>query len=461
MFDVPRKDMHIKLRELSREYGSDVISLRLTGTRIIALNSMTAILDLLEKRSSIYSDRPRLLMLTDLIGFGWSLPIIPYGKDWRLSRKMFMHLFQPNAVRQWRFIEKEEANELLRRLLHDPDSFCTHLRRMAGAIILRVAYGIKPQERNDPFIQIAERAARVVTIAGEAGGYLVEALPVLKYLPEWMPGTQFKQDAKLFGQWANDLLHVPYNHIKDRLLPRCAVTELLEHFVYDSSDKAYTEYIARGTIATIYLGRYTEIVSVLETFVMAMALHPEVQEKAWRELECAIGAHQLPDFADQHVLPYITAIMKETIRWKPTIPLVLPRLLNVDDVYNGMHIPKGSLILANSWAVLYDESTYPNPSSFDPDRFIKDNQLDPTVPDPSLVAAFSFGRRICPGLDLAEEELWLTMASILATFKIENGTDPAGQTLRPDTAFESGFIVHPRPFKCSIIPRSSQHKALI
>jgi cytochrome P450 len=78
-----------------------------------------------------------------------------------------------------------------------------------------------------------------------------------------------------------------------------------------------------------------------------MALHPEAQIKAQEELKRVVGTSRLPDFLDKENLPYLNALIKETMRLFPTIPLGAPHRLTVEDEYQGMRIPKGSIIFPN------------------------------------------------------------------------------------------------------------------
>lgn len=82
-----------------------------------------------------------------------------------------------------------------------------------------------------------------------------------------------------------------------------------------------------------------------------MALNPDVQRKAQEELDRVIGPNKLPTFADRENLPYIDAVVKETLRWHPVGPIGLPHMTTADDIYEGYRIPKGSIILPNIWYV--------------------------------------------------------------------------------------------------------------
>ena len=76
-----------------------------------------------------------------------------------------------------------------------------------------------------------------------------------------------------------------------------------------------------------------------------MAMHPDVQAKAQAELDGLLGMTRLPDLDDRDSLPYCQALLLETLRWRPAVPMGIPHRLMVDDVYNGYHLPAGSLII--------------------------------------------------------------------------------------------------------------------
>ena len=92
-------------------------------------------------------------------------------------------------------------------------------------------------------------------------------------------------------------------------------------------------------------------------FVLAMALYPEVQARAQAELEQVCGRTRLPEMADMDALPYVNAIMREVLRWHAIAPLSLPHVSVADDEYKGYFIPKGAIVMPNSW---YDQ-TLPSP----------------------------------------------------------------------------------------------------
>lgn len=86
------------------------------------------------------------------------------------------------------------------------------------------------------------------------------------------------------------------------------------------------------------------------TFLLAMTLHPEAQRRAQRELDEVVGSGRLPQYSDRDSLPYVSAIIKECLRWQPVGPLGVPHLATADDIYKDQYfIPKGSIVIGNSW----------------------------------------------------------------------------------------------------------------
>ncbi|EMD37282.1 hypothetical protein CERSUDRAFT_153819 [Gelatoporia subvermispora B] len=464
VFDVPVERASEAYLEMGQKLCSDTICLDAMGTYIVVLNSLSAATDLLEKRSTVYSDRPWMTMLSELVGLGWSLPLLPYGDAWKMGRRMFhQEMSTGPAVARNRRVEQQETRILLSRLLNEPQEFLHHIRHMAGAIIIQTAYGIEVQSKDDPYVHIAEKAIEGPSAASTPGKYLVDALPILKYVPSWFPGGQFKREAAEFRNWADALLNVPFDALSRRIAqgenPDCAATSLLETFGKTSSGTDIKHHI-KTTLATMYIAGADTVVSTLATFFLAMVLYPEVQEAARKELDAALGDNRLPSLSDQAAMPYISAIVKESLRWKPVVPLNFPHRLTEDDTYRGYHIPRGSFVVANNWAILHDENIYSNPSTFNPSRFMKGNELDADIQDPA-VAAFGFGRRICPGRAMAQDLLWITIASVLATFTISKEVDSEGNEIMPETASLPGFLRHPKPFRCTIKVRSTVHAAMV
>jgi len=139
--------------------------------------------------------------------------------------------------------------------------------------------------------------------------------------------------------------------------------------------------------------------------------------------------------------------------------VAIPHMNIAEDEYSGYHIPAGTTIVANAYAILHDPTMFPEPHRFIPERFLhQDGKEAPLRPE---TVAFGFGRRICPGRYLALNSAWIVIVSILKVYTIEMALDVDGKYIVPEVDFSTGTVSHPKPFKCSFTIRSPDALALI
>ncbi|EEB95276.1 hypothetical protein MPER_05777, partial [Moniliophthora perniciosa FA553] len=96
----------------------------------------------------------------------------------------------------------------------------------------------------------------------------------------------------------------------------------------------------------------------------------EYQERVHQEIISVIGKDRLPEYKDRDSLPFVECILQETLRWHPVVPLGVPHRSLADDMYKGMLIPKGTILLPNIHGMSRDKNVYSNPEVFDPTRFL-------------------------------------------------------------------------------------------
>ncbi|KAJ6622291.1 cytochrome P450 [Mycena sp. CBHHK59/15] len=494
LFDMPSTFEWETYMEWSKKYNSDIIHLNVVGTSIIVLSSAEAANDLLEKRSSLYSDRARSPMVNELMGWTFALGFIKYGMNWqrgvmtndliicgshrrslvrcphqilrhnsqehfRRSRRRLLHqAFNATASQEFRPKEILATHELLRRILQEPGDVMDHLRHMAGEVIMSVAYGIDVLPSNDPYIALAKEAVRSLSIASVPGRFLVDSLPILKYVPDWFPGAGFKQTAKEWNKLARAMVDVPFAEAKRNIAAGNAPPSFTSNnlrnleLLKDSAEKEEKEQAVKDIAGNMYTAGADTTVSALATFVLAMIANPDAQKKAQAEIDSVVGTNRLPDFDDESSLPYVSAVVKEVLRWRSVTPIAIPHFLPVEDEYRGYRLPAGSIVIPNAWAILHDEVMYPDPYRFNPDRFLLDGKPNPAVRSPD--AAFGFGRRVCPGRYMAASSVWISAVSILATFDITKAVGDDGQVIEPSYEYFPALVSMPLPFKCSIKPRS-------
>ncbi|KAF9449657.1 cytochrome P450 [Macrolepiota fuliginosa MF-IS2] len=464
--DIPTVKGFQVFAQWSKQYSSDILYLGALGKHIVVLNSVEAANDLCGERSSIYSSRPHLTMCGELMNAVRFMAVMPYGDAWRARRRMFQRHFPPSDPSRITISRSEEfvRKYLLPNILNSPKDFHQHIRNAVGGIILSLAYGLRIQRFDDPWIRLAEMTLHTTTEAAVVGRYLVDIIPALKYVPEWMPGAGFQK----VGREGRKIVNYFFNRLYD-----AAVQEIIEgvgqpSFVglaMDESDETKTpmKEVIRETAGVFFAGGSDTTVAALNNFVLLMTLHPQIQSKAQQEVDAIVGHDRFPNFSDKASMPYLTAVLKEVLRWRPVVPAGMPHCSTADDVYRGYFIPKGSIIINNTWAILHNDQTFPNPDHFDPTRFLTSTgQLRKDVLDPETIATFGFGRRLCPGSQIALATLFVAAASILASFNILKPLNEKGEEIDPVVHYSGKTMVdHPTPFGCRFIPRSKDAEALI
>jgi len=171
--------------------------------------------------------------------------------------------------------------------------------------------------------------------------------------------------------------------------------------------------------------------------VLYLMQNPHVQRKAQSEIDAVLGPGpaRLPTFDDARRLRYAQLILQETYRMNPLSPLGIPHASVADDVYEGMFIPKGTVVYQNVWAMMHDERVYAEPDRFWPERYLPREEGGNGEPYP--VGNFGFGRRICVGRNLAENSLLMVLATMLATVDIgwPLGRDGKPEEFEPEWSF--------------------------
>ncbi|EKM58562.1 uncharacterized protein PHACADRAFT_253005 [Phanerochaete carnosa HHB-10118-sp] len=401
-------------------------------------------------------------MLHDFLGWGKAFAFLGYNDDWREHRRLFHQQFQGQAIQEYQHKMVKEARKLTAGLL-TTDEFTKNLRLMSAATILGVTYGMDIRDNSDPYVVLAKKAMHSIVRATTPGSYMVEYVPFMRYIPSWAPGGKFKLEAAEWREAVSALFTKPLEHIKKEMVqgtaaPSIAVSLLAS--LEENSENSESERLIRNVTGMAYIGGSDTTVSVLGTFVLAMVLNPSVQAAAHEQIDRVVGNDSLPDYTYRELLPYVTAILHETLRWRPAGPLGIPHQVSADDEYNGFHIPAGAVVVGNVWAIFHDPVRFPNPDTFDPTRWLtSDGQLSEDVSD--VMATFGSGRRICPGRHFAMESIWIAMVHILAMYDIEKLVDDTGKVVEPSGEYTSGLVVYPVPFKVIFKPRSAAALSLI
>ncbi|KAL5360220.1 cytochrome P450 [Aspergillus floccosus] len=463
---MPTCDAHLQFQQWAREYGP-IYSLILGSKVLVVLSSDEAVKSLLDKRSGIYSHRQEMYIGQTLCSGGLRLLMMEYGPRWRAFRKMIHGLLNVTASKSYVPYQMLENKQMLYELLTQPERFLYSIRRYSNALTTTMVFGWRtPTYEDAKMKQLFDGFSEFAEINQTGTAALIDFFPWLRKLPDFLLPAQKKakelhsrEKALYLSHWLRAKEDIQNSRIK-----HCFSVGLAEAQKSDGFSDDQAAYIT-GTL--LEAGSDTTS-STLYAFVQAMLLFPEVQRKVQEEIDRVVGSERMPTMDDEHDLPYVRACMKETLRWMPTTILgAVPHAVTQDDEYMGYVIPKGAGVMNNVWGIHMDEKRHPDPRQFRPERYKDDRQSLAEAaanPDPSKRDQFTFGagRRICPGIHIAERSLFLGISRMMWAFDVKPKLDEQGQPILPDPDhLTQGFVCMPEEFSARITPRSKERADMV
>ncbi|KAJ8520803.1 hypothetical protein ONZ45_g2409 [Pleurotus djamor] len=316
----------------------------------------------------------------------------------------FSATLQPNQL--------EYARLLVKDLMKNEGNHDALVARFATLLQMRVAYGPRIVFDNNEILSLVDRLVDVYKQTGPPGGTALDLFPLLRYFPSWFPGTHYANIARKWRWVIRGLHDIPFERARrqsaDGAVEASFVSQTLGQL--DTKSSSYDIGDVKAVAAVIYAAGADSTWECLATFFLAMVLNPSVQKKGQGEIDRIVGRDRLPDFRDYEDLIYIRYILQEVLRWHPVTPLGIPHRSTMDDTYEGMFIPKGSIIIGNTSGISLDASTYSTPRKLNPDRFFPRSEGGDE--EPPLSAAFGFGRR-----------LWIVIATSIASLDFSKAED--------------------------------------
>ncbi|CAE6509833.1 unnamed protein product [Rhizoctonia solani] len=339
--------------------------------------------------------------MINLMGLGNIVTFSQYGPRWRALRKAIHLDMQESVMPKYWSSQETEARRLVARLLaHGDKTLLRDVQHWAAAFLLSGTFGyhLPADTSNDPLLPYMEELLDMVTSGAQTSRFLVNLFPALKYWPEWMPGGSFQaivRRARELRKLAGD---DPFDRVKTEMANGVAhssyVSRMLSEIEQDSGkggaagleNQADYEELIRANAVTLFGAGFDTTVTTLISFIVAMQMYPKVQSKAREEVLSTLDPMTgQPVPAEIVKLPYLRNLLREVMRWLPALPLGIPHATKEEDEYRGYYIPAQSIIVPNLWALSRERSIYPDPETFDPDRF-----NDTTLPHDT---PFGFGRR--------------------------------------------------------------------
>ncbi|GAA6007591.1 cytochrome P450 [Rhodotorula paludigena] len=455
---IPRERPWLRLHEIGKEYERGYFTVWTGPKPTIVVSSAKVAADLLDKRSSKYSSRPRFVVAGELATGGDAMLFLPYGQKWRNQRKIYHAALMEKRADDYRPIQEMEAKRLCADFLHLADSMGweKHIERFSASSVVAIAYGRRVDDAKVGFVQSVIKRMEEVGKTNLPGKQILDAYPFLQSLPEFL--TPYKKTWRAARAESHGFWMSLADTVKERMHKGTAAPSFTRDLLEKRDQLGISDQEFALLTGGIFGAGVDTTSGTLIAFVLAMVTHPDVQRKAQEELDRVVGPNRSPTWEDESSLPYCRAVVQETLRWRPVAILGgTPHASTEDDVYDGYLIPAGSTILCNTYAIHRDPVYFPDPDLFRPERYLEDEKETgiPAYPQKAGHSAFGWGRRICPGMHVAERGVTIVILHLLHHFVLSS---PEGAP-KPDIhAFTDGFNSRAEPFPIKAALRGGKEK---
>ncbi|KAF7349236.1 Cytochrome P450 [Mycena sanguinolenta] len=417
---------HLKLMEWSRKYG-EIFSVKIGPRTTVVLSSPTAIKEVVDKTSWAASSRPPNY-LGELAAGGYHILMAADTRLLRNLRKTLARFFSSANALHRVPIQAAESTQLLHELMTRPENkwFFKSVRRYTHSIAMINIYGHRISSVDSPKLQgFYDMLHRLVHILVPGAYAPVDLVPALKYLPEqWAlwPAVCRRSESEMTA------FHLEHCRLAEAHSTTHDGTED-ESFISSISKMGLSreEYDAFSCTGLVMVqgGSDTSAVPLL-SLILILAVYPEHQERAWREIEAVVGTARLPELADFSHMPFVDALIKEVARIRPTFPTGIPHFTTEEIRYKNYVVPKDTTVILNTYSIFHDPDIFEEPEVFNPDRFLQSEYGTRPGMDTDFRDNFSFGggRRLCPGLHVARATMQLATMRLIWACSFSSAVDP-------------------------------------
>ncbi|XP_073284026.1 cytochrome P450 83B1-like [Primulina huaijiensis] len=410
---------HLYLYELAKKHGP-LMQMKFGCRPAIVISSARVAKLALKNNDLAFSGRPPLIGFQKYSYNGKDITLSNYNETWREMRKLsLIHLFSVKQVVSFRPLRKDEVSTMIQDMIKKSvSSEVINLSRAAffltNRIICRAGFGKKYDEMGKRRFDECLKETQELCVAFFFGDYF----PFLGWLDK-LTGMNSRLEKNF-----RDLDKIYQETIDDHLDPnrpesmRGDILDLLIQLKQEQAAPVPIEWEnVKGILMNVFIAGTDTSASLIVWAMTALIKKPEVMKKAQEEVRNVLGNKGTVDEDDIQNLPYLKAIIKETLRLFPPTPLSVPRETIQKSTVDGFEIPEKTMVYVNVHAIGLDPEYWENPTEFLPDRFLN-SAIDYRGHDFGLLP-FGSGRRGCPGMNLGLATVELALANLLYSFDWE------------------------------------------
>ncbi|VYS62401.1 unnamed protein product [Arabidopsis thaliana] len=452
-------DLHTYFTKLAQSHGP-IFKLNLGSKLTVVVNSPSLASEILKDQDINFSNHDIPLTARAVTYGGLDLVWLPYGAEWRMLRKVCAaKLFSRKTLDSFYELRRKEIRERTRCLYQkglekSPVNVGEQLFLTMMNLMMNMLWGgsVKAEDMESVGTEFKGVISEITRLLG---------VPNVSDFFPMLARFDLQGLVKKMHLYARDLDAILDRAIEQmqRLRSRDGddgeCKDFLQHLMKlrdqeADSDVPITMNHVKAVLMDMVVGGTESSTNTIEFVMAELISNPELMRRAQQELDEVVGKDNIVEESHITSLPYILAVLKETLRLYPTIPLLVPHRPSETALVGGYTIPKNTKIFINVWSIQRDPNVWEYPTEFRPERFLDKKSCDFTGTDYSYLP-FGSGRRICAGIALAERMILYTLATLLHSF---DWTIPDGHVLDLEEKF--GIVLKLKtPLVALPIPRLS------
>nr|ANV22064.1 cinnamate-4-hydroxylase [Anthurium andraeanum] len=435
---------HRNLTALARRFG-EVLLLRMGQRNLVVVSSPDLARDVLHTQGVEFGSRTRNVVFDIFTGKGQDMVFTVYGDHWRKMRRiMTVPFFTNKVVQQYRYGWEDEAAAVVEDLRANPKAgvegvvLRRRLQLMMYNNMYRIMFDRRFESEEDPlFVKLralnGERSRLAQSFDYNYGDFIPILRPFLRGYLKICKEVKERRLQLFKDYFLEERKKLSSTKGSDGL--KCAIDHILDAEQKGEINEDNVLYIVENiNVAAIETTLWS-----IEWGIAELVNHPEIQRKLRSEIDTVMGPGVQVTEPDMPRLPYLQAVIKETLRLRMAIPLLVPHMNLHDAKLGGYDIPAESKILVNAWYLANNSNNWNKPEEFRPERFLEEEAKVEANGNDFRYLPFGVGRRSCPGIILALPILGITIGRLVQNFEL---LPPPGQDKLDTTEKGGQFSLH-------------------
>ncbi|KAK6138673.1 hypothetical protein DH2020_027588 [Rehmannia glutinosa] len=427
------KNLLHQFKDLRHKYGP-IFKLYLGNKLWVVISSPSLVKEVVRDQDAVFANRDSpVAALVGTYGandIAWS----PHNTQWRAMRKIFVQeMMSSTSLKESYSLRKDEVRKTIRHVhikMGKPIEIGELSFRTELKVVMNMLWGgiIEGEEGNRIGAEFRVLISKIVDLFGKPN--VSDFFPVLAGLD--IQGV--KKQMENYMQSMDSIFNAVIAQHREKLSGgvkkegnKDFLQILLELQGRQDSEVSISDKQIKAILMDIVAGGTDTTATTAEWAMAELINNPDALANAQKELSDVVGLNNIVEESHIPNLKYLKAVIKETLRLHPAIPLLVPRSPAQSSTVGGYTIPKNSTVFINVWSIQRDPSIWDNPNQFKPERFLDDNGKLDFKGNHFHYLPFGSGRRVCAGMPLAERMLIYLVASLVHSFEWKLPTE--GETL--------------------------------